>query len=83
MSGGVAYGYDPDGELPPTQLGDGRTETSTRMIATGCTAPYKCTSTLLIPLSARRILSDWSGQQRHFVKVMPRDYKRSCRRSPG
>ena len=22
------------------------------------------------------ILADWSGQQRHFVKVMPRDYKR-------
>jgi glutamate synthase (NADPH/NADH) large chain len=21
-------------------------------------------------------LADWSGQQRHFAKVMPRDYKR-------
>ena len=22
------------------------------------------------------ILADWPGQQKHFVKVMPRDYKR-------
>jgi glutamate synthase domain-containing protein 3 len=25
---------------------------------------------------ARRILGDWPSEQRHFVKVMPRDYKR-------
>ena len=24
----------------------------------------------------QRILADWSQQQRHFAKVMPRDYKR-------
>jgi glutamate synthase (NADPH/NADH) large chain len=24
----------------------------------------------------QRILADWRGQQRHFVKVMPRDYKK-------
>ena len=24
----------------------------------------------------QRILADWPGQHRHFVKVMPRDYKR-------
>lgn len=53
MSGGVAYVYDPDGELRPTSTRRwSNSRPSTRMTRTGCTAPYKCTSTLPIPLSA-------------------------------
>ena len=28
-----------------------------------------------IRLSGQRILADWDGELKHFVKVMPRDYK--------
>ncbi len=71
---------DPDGELPANLNSRCRTRDPTRMTRTGCTAPYKCTS--LPTAVGQRILSDWTGQQRHFSSRMPRDYNGSCRRSP-
>ena len=29
---------------------------------------------------AKRILADWENQQKHFIKVMPRDYKKALQR---
>jgi glutamate synthase (NADPH/NADH) large chain len=77
MSGGVAYLYDPNGVLPDHLNGemvdledldaDDREWLHAMLIkhldATDSTP-------------ARRILADWPHQQKHFVKVMPRDYKR-------
>jgi glutamate synthase (NADPH) large chain len=77
MSGGVAYVYDPGGGLPDhlnaemVELEDLDGEdrqwlhrTLTKHLDATDSAP------------ARRILADWPHQQRHFVKVMPKDYKR-------
>lgn len=78
MSGGVAYFYDPEGKLPgrvnPDQVdaieqlsGDDftwlRDIIATHRDETGSAV-------------AERILSDWSQQVNHFVKVMPREYKK-------
>lgn len=78
MSGGVAYVYDPEGKLPgrvnPDQVdaieqlsGDDftwlRDIIATHRDETGSAV-------------AERILSDWSQQVNHFVKVMPREYKK-------
>jgi len=77
MSGGVAYVYDPDGVFP-TQLNtemvdldsldEGDLEWLHGMIQMHVDATDSAVG--------QRILADWPGQQRHFVKVMPRDYKR-------
>jgi len=29
---------------------------------------------------AKRILADWENEQKHFVKVMPTDYKKALQR---
>jgi glutamate synthase (NADPH/NADH) large chain len=29
---------------------------------------------------AKRILADWENQQKHFIKVMPKDYKKALLR---
>ena len=76
MSGGVAYVYDPDGVFPGqlnTEMvdldpfDDNDSEWLQDMIA----AHVDATNSVV----GQRILADWSVQQRHFVKVMPRDYK--------
>ncbi|WP_216892093.1 glutamate synthase large subunit [Nocardia alni] len=78
MSGGVAYIYDPDGtfdkRVSPEQA-DAVEELSgddfTWLHETVARHREQTGSVV-----AERILSDWSQQVTHFVKVMPRDYKK-------
>ncbi|PQM49676.1 Glutamate synthase [NADPH] large chain [Mycobacterium talmoniae] len=77
MSGGVAYVYDPDGTLP-TNLNtemvdlDSFDDTDTEWLHGMLQAHVDATDSAV----GQRILADWPAQQRHFAKVMPRDYKR-------
>ncbi|GFG71310.1 glutamate synthase large subunit [Mycolicibacter senuensis] len=80
MSGGVAYVYDPDAQLP------GRLNTEmveldafedfdaddVSWLREILTAHAEATDSA----PARAILADWPNHRRHFVKVMPRDYRR-------
>jgi glutamate synthase (NADPH/NADH) large chain len=77
MSGGIAYVYDPEGELLASlnsemveleALDADDVDWLSRMIE----AHVDATDSAI----GRRILADWAGEQRRFVKVMPRDYKR-------
>ena len=77
MSGGVAYLYDPDEELPDnlnTEMVDTETldEDDAEYLHGIIQAHVDATDSAV----GQRILADWHGQQRHFVKVMPRDYKK-------
>jgi glutamate synthase (NADPH/NADH) large chain len=77
MSGGVAYVYDPDGELPSNlnaEMVELETLDSddTEYLCTMIQAHVDATDSAV----GQRILADWRGQHRHFAKVMPRDYKR-------
>ncbi|KAA8969800.1 glutamate synthase large subunit [Mycobacterium sp.] len=77
MSGGVAYVYDP-GDVFDTQvntemvelepLDDGDRESLYGLIQAHVDATDSAVG--------RRILADWASEQRCFVKVMPRDFKR-------
>jgi glutamate synthase (NADPH/NADH) large chain len=77
MSGGVAYVYDPEGEFP-NNLNAEMVELETldeddgEYLRATIQAHIDATDSAV----GQRILADWSGQQRHFCKVMPRDYKR-------
>jgi glutamate synthase (NADPH) large chain len=77
MSGGVAYVYDPDGSFP-SQLNtemvdlDSLDEDDLEWLHGMIQMHVDATDSAV----GQRILADWPGQQRHFVKVMPRDYKR-------
>ncbi|OBI53680.1 glutamate synthase subunit alpha [Mycobacterium kyorinense] len=77
MSGGVAYVYDPDAVFP--------SHLNTEMVELEALddedldwlhgiiqAHVDATDSAV----GQRILGDWAGEQRCFVKVMPRDYKR-------
>jgi glutamate synthase (NADPH/NADH) large chain len=77
MSGGVAYIYDPEGEFPGNlnaemveleSLDEDDYEWLHGMIQAHVDATDSAVG--------QRILGDWSQHQRHFAKVMPRDYKR-------
>jgi glutamate synthase (NADPH/NADH) large chain len=77
MSGGVAFVYDPEHELPDNlnsemveleALDDDDLAWLHGMIQ----AHVDATDSAI----GARILNDWPGEQRCFVKVMPRDYKR-------
>jgi glutamate synthase (NADPH) large chain len=77
MSGGVAYVYDPDGELPANLNGemvdlDAFDDTDLDWLHGMLTAHVDATDSAV----GQRILADWPAQQSHFVKVMPRDFKR-------
>ncbi len=77
MSGGVAYVYDPDGELSNnlnTEMVDVETldEDDAEYLHSTIQAHVDATDSAV----GQRILADWRGQQRHFVKVMPRDYRK-------
>jgi glutamate synthase (NADPH/NADH) large chain len=77
MSGGVAYVYDPDGELSNnlnTEMVDVETldEDDAEYLQGIIQAHVDATDSAV----GQRILADWPGQQGHFVKVMPRDYKK-------
>ncbi|COV91902.1 ferredoxin-dependent glutamate synthase 1 [Mycobacterium tuberculosis] len=76
-SGGVAYVYDPDGELPANLNSEMvELETLDEDDADWLHGTIQVHVDATDSAVGQRILSDWSGQQRHFVKVMPRDYKR-------
>ncbi|MBP3082907.1 glutamate synthase large subunit [Mycolicibacterium fortuitum] len=77
MSGGVAYVYDPAGALGENL--------NTEMVELEALEPADAEwlqGFLAAHVDAtdsavgQRILSDWDGNLKHFVKVMPRDYKR-------
>ena len=77
MSGGVAFVYDPDNNLPANlntemvaleQLDDADLDWLYEIL----TAHVGATDSAV----GQRILADWTGQVGNFVKVMPRDYKR-------
>ena len=77
MSGGVAYVYDPQGNLANNlnvemvdidEFGDDDIEWLHGMLV----AHHNATDSVV----AQRVLVDWPRQVGDFVKVMPRDYKR-------
>jgi glutamate synthase (NADPH/NADH) large chain len=77
MSGGVAYVYDPQGNLASNlntemvdidQFGDEDIEWLRDMLV----AHHDATDSAV----AQRVLADWPRRVGDFVKVMPRDYKR-------
>jgi glutamate synthase (NADPH/NADH) large chain len=77
MSGGVAYVYDPDGELPPNLNAEmveleALDSDDVKYLHDITQAHVDATDSAV----GQRILADWPGHQRHFAKVMPRDYKR-------
>jgi glutamate synthase (NADPH) large chain len=77
MSGGVAYVYDPAGELGDnlnTEMVDldAFDEADRTWLHDTVAAHVDATDSSI----GRRILSDWQAEQENFVKVMPRDYKR-------
>jgi glutamate synthase (NADPH) large chain len=77
MSGGMAYVYDPDAALP-SNLNAEMVELETldeddaEYLHSTIQAHVDATDSAV----GQRILASWAEQQRHFVKVMPRDYKR-------
>ncbi len=77
MSGGVAYVYDPDGRLPDNlnaemvDLDDLDADDVDWLHGT-VVAHVDATDSPV----GQRILADWTNQLKHFVKVMPRDFKR-------
>ena len=77
MSGGMAFVYDPQGALPDKvnpemvnleDLDDDDLEYLHDVIAAHVDATDSAVG--------QRVLSDWPAQQKHFVKVMPSDYRR-------
>ena len=77
MSGGIAFVYDPEDALP-----DNLNSEMVELEALdgddldwlhGMIQAHVDATDSAVGL---RILADWTGQQRCFVKVMPRDYKR-------
>ncbi|HLR98196.1 MAG TPA: glutamate synthase large subunit [Mycolicibacillus parakoreensis] len=80
MSGGVAYVYDPDAALPANlntemvelESFDDFDDDDHATLHGLLTAHVAATDSAV----GARILENWSGARRRFVKVMPRDYKR-------
>jgi glutamate synthase domain-containing protein 3 len=77
MSGGIAYVYDPDGVLPEnlnTEMVEleGLDAEDLEWLPGMIQAHVDATDSAV----GRRILADWKGELKHFVKVMPRDFKR-------
>ena len=77
MSGGIAYLYDPQEQLPANlnaemvdleELDDDDVEWLRGMLGAHCDATDSAV--------ARAILADWPRKAGDFVKVMPRDYRR-------
>jgi glutamate synthase (NADPH/NADH) large chain len=75
----MAYMYDPRGVLPDhlnaemVELEDlgGTTSEDAGWLHDVITAHVDATDSAV----GRRVLSDWESELKHFVKVMPRDYK--------
>jgi glutamate synthase (NADPH/NADH) large chain len=77
MSGGVAWVHDPTGAFPPkvnremVDLDPLDDDDREFLHATVTTHAEVTGSTV-----AQRLLADWDREVEHFVKVMPKDYKR-------
>ncbi len=80
MSGGVGYVYDPQDALAGNlnaemveleSLGD--SDSDDAVFVHGMIQAHVDATDSAV---GQRILADWSGEQVHFKKVMPRDYKR-------
>jgi glutamate synthase domain-containing protein 3 len=77
MSGGIAYVYDPNGVLP-----DNLNAEMVELEALDADDADWLRDMLVAHVDAtdsapgRRILTSWENELKHFVKVMPRDYKR-------
>ena len=80
MSGGVAYVYNPDGafgenlnaEMVDLDALDDDDSEDVAWLRDTIQAHVDATDSAV----GRRVLADWDGQLKHFVKVMPRDFKR-------
>ncbi|MGW5435894.1 glutamate synthase large subunit [Nocardia asteroides] len=78
MSGGVAFVYDPEGTLP-ARVSPDQAEAIEQLSGDDFTWLRDIITTHRDETGsavAERILSDWSQQVNHFVKVMPREYKK-------
>ena len=77
MSGGLAYVYDPNGVLP-----DNLNAEMVELEALDADDVAWLRDMLVAHVDAtdsapgRRVLTSWENELKHFVKVMPRDYKR-------
>ncbi|MBB1029784.1 glutamate synthase large subunit [Dietzia sp. SLG310A2-38A2] len=77
MSGGVAYFYDPDGQLP-VNLNDELVEIE-ELLTEDVEFLHRIVERHAAETDsarAREILSGWAQNVNHFAKIMPRDYKR-------
>jgi glutamate synthase (NADPH/NADH) large chain len=77
MSGGIAFVYDPDSALPDHLNTDmveleGLDDDDVEYLRDILNAHVDATDSAV----GQRILTDWETQLKHFVKVMPRDFKR-------
>jgi glutamate synthase domain-containing protein 3 len=77
MSGGIAYVYDPNGELPDNLNAemvelDALDSDDVEWLRDMLVAHVDATDSA----PAQRILASWENELKHIVKVMPRDYKR-------
>jgi glutamate synthase (NADPH/NADH) large chain len=77
MSGGIAYVWDPDrsfaGNLNAEMVDlDALDDEDVDWLHGMIVAHVDATDSAV----GQRILSDWDGALKHFVKVMPRDFKR-------
>lgn len=77
MSGGMAYIYDPENKLP-TRINDDMAdiealeEFDVQLLQQMVRNHFSYTSSK----TAMDLLNNWDKSLKHFVKVMPRDYKR-------
>jgi len=77
MSGGIAFVFDPAGALPGNLNGEmvelEPLDDDDLQWLRGIVAAHVDATDSAV---GQRILNDWDGQVKHFVKVMPRDYRR-------
>jgi glutamate synthase (NADPH/NADH) large chain len=78
MSGGIAYVYDPRGALPDNLNAEmvdleaiENDSDDSAWLHDIISAHVDATDSAV----GQRVLSDWESELKHFVKVMPRDYK--------
>ena len=82
MSGGIAYVYDPEKKFDATVCNMEMVafeENEAEDIAKLRRLIKNYSMYTNSPL-AKRILADWENQQKHFIKVMPTDYKKALER---
>jgi glutamate synthase domain-containing protein 3 len=76
MSGGMAFVYDPDGALPANLNAEmveleALDDDDVQWLRQTVQAHVDATDSAV----GQHIISDWESELKHFVKVMPRDYK--------